>query len=200
MNPPDSRIACDAEINSLKIAARKTTLRSDMLAARKAMTATQRNDAVRKIESHLMHWITTHAIKTLAVYSPIRGEPNLMTTWSTLSATGIALALPIVVAADAPLGFVAWQPGEAMQRDAFGVAVPALPHRHVAPDAILVPCLGVTPQRIRLGYGGGFYDRTLALLTATASIGVAFDCNRIDFDAQPHDIALRSVITESGVY
>jgi 5-formyltetrahydrofolate cyclo-ligase len=87
-----------------------------------------------------------------------------------------------------------------MMCDAFGVAIPALPHRHVIPDAIAVPCLGINSQRIRLGYGGGFYDRTLALLQSVITIGIAFDCNRVDFAAQPHDIALQAVITESGEF
>lgn len=200
MKLPDSRIACDAAINASKVAAYKMALRTEMLAVRRALTEPQRKDAVEKIGSGLADWITARAIKTLAVYSPIRGEPDLMTTWTALSAAGIALALPIVVAPDASLAFVAWQPGAAMMRDAFGVAIPALPHRHVIPDAIAVPCLGITPQRIRLGYGGGFYDRTLAQLQSVTSIGIAFDCNRIDFEAQAHDIALQAVVTESGVF
>lgn len=200
MNLPDSRIACDAAINSLQVASHKAALRSEMLAARRALTTLQRNDAEEKIQSHVIHWVTTRAIQTLAVYSPIRSEPDLMAAWSTMSAAGIALALPVVVASDAPLRFVAWQPGEPMACDAFGVAVPALPHRHVTPDAIAVPCLGITPQRFRLGYGGGFYDRTLALLRAVPAIGITFDCNKTDFEAQAHDIALQVVITESGLF
>ena len=200
MTLPDSRIACDAAKNALNVAAHKAALRTEMLVARRALTDLQRKDAVEKIGSVLVDWITARAIKTLAVYSPLPGEPDLMITWATLSAAGIALALPVVITNNAPLAFVAWQPGDVMTRDAFGVAIPALPHRHVTPDALVVPCLGITPQRIRLGYGGGFYDRTLAVMPSVITIGIAFDCNRIYFTAQAHDVALQAVVTESGVF
>ena len=147
-----------------------------------------------------MNWVARCAIKTLAVYSPLRDEPDLTTTWVALAASGVALALPIIVANDAPLCFVAWQPGQPMVRDAYGVAIPALPHRSITPEALCIPCLGITPQRMRLGYGGGFYDRTLAVLPSVTSVGIAFDCCKTEFEAQTHDIALHVVITESTVF
>jgi 5-formyltetrahydrofolate cyclo-ligase len=85
MNLPDSRIACDAAINASKVAAHKAALRSEMLAARRALTDIERNDAVEKIGFGLADWVAARTIKTLAVYSPIRGEPDLMATWKTMS-------------------------------------------------------------------------------------------------------------------
>ena len=174
-------------------------LRSALLAARNALSHEARNTASRNIGIHVLTWVQRCDIKTLAVYSPIRGEPDLTATWSALAAAGIKLALPMVVAADTPLQFVEWTPGQPMMRDAFGVNIPVSPHRLVTPTTILIPCLGFTLERIRLGYGGGFYDRTLAALSSANTVGIAFDCGRVSFDAQAHDIALRAIITESGV-
>lgn len=184
-------------MNSSCVTAHKMSLRSELLAARRALTDEQRSDAAEKIGLQVINWVARCAIKTLAVYSPLRDEPDLTATWSALAASGVALALPVVVANDAPLCFVAWQPGQAMVRDALGVAIPALPHRPIRPEALCIPCLGITPQRMRLGYGGGFYDRTLAALPSATAVGIAFDCCKTEFAAEAHDIALHAVITES---
>lgn len=73
------------------------------------------------------------------------------------------------------------------------------------PDALLVPCVGFDAHRYRIGYGGGFYDRTLAALHAAGhrphTIGIAFEANRVESIApQPHDIALDCIVTERGVF
>ena len=82
----------------------------------------------------------------------------------------------------------------------YGIAVPATAER-VTPQVLLVPCVGIDAQRYRLGYGGGFYDRTLgAMAVRPVTVGVAFDVARIaSIAAQPHDVRLDLAITESGV-
>jgi 5,10-methenyltetrahydrofolate synthetase len=62
----------------------------------------------------------------------------------------------------------------------------------------LIPCAGFSPQRTRLGYGGGFYDRTLAVTPRPLAIGIAYQCLAASFAADPHDIALDAIITESA--
>ncbi len=199
MNPSDSRISCDAAITSAEIARRKTALRTVLLAARNALPPGLRKAAVDMISEQLLHWIEQSGLTSVAVYSAMRGEPDLSATWHAMAQADIALALPIVIANDAPLGFAAWQPGQEMEHDRFGIDIPASPRQQVVPQAILVPCLGFTPERIRLGYGGGFYDRTLADLSGVIAVGIAFDCGKADFAAEAHDITLNAVITESGV-
>lgn len=67
------------------------------------------------------------------------------------------------------------------------------------PVAMLIPCVGFTEKRFRLGYGGGFFDRTLALYPETHKIGVAYSCLATTFDAEENDIPLDCVITEQGI-
>lgn len=177
----------------------KTALRAKLLALRRTLTPALRETASVQIGVHVSGWVARGGFTSLAVYVPMRGEPDLLSTWSTLFAAGIELALPVVIAPDQPLSFIAWQPGQAMTRDRMGIAVPAQPHRLAAPQALVIPCLGITPQGFRLGYGGGFYDRTLAGLVSIKTVGVTFDCCITNFDVEPHDIALHATITERGV-
>lgn len=211
MNSSDSRIARDTAMTSVGMpsdisfaissdtAAHKRALRSSLLAARKALTPAIRDAAAAQIGRHLLDWISQRGVTSIAVYMPMRGEPDLTHTWSALAASGVKLCLPIVTARDAPLSFAVWQPDQSMARDCIGIAVPAPPHRPCVPQALVIPCLGITPQRFRLGYGGGFYDRTLAILPSVTTVGIAFDCCMTEFSHQSHDIAMHAVITERGI-
>ena len=131
------------------------------------------------------------------VYWPLRGEPDLSQAYAELAAGGVRLALPVVIARDAALGFAAWTPGEAMVKDAMGVAVPAVLRMLARPPALLIPCLGFNAQGYRLGYGGGYYDRTLEAAPRPLTVGVAYGCQRAEFASAPHDVALDLVLTEA---
>jgi 5,10-methenyltetrahydrofolate synthetase len=139
----------------------------------------------------------TAAPVALGVYWPLRGEPDLAAAYAALAVAGVALVLPVVLARDAPLGFAAWTPGEPMTVDTMGVAVPAALRMVAAPPLLLVPCLGFNAQGYRLGYGGGYYDRTLATLPRPRTAGVVYACMRAGFGAAAHDIALDAVLTEA---
>lgn len=134
---------------------------------------------------------------TLGVYWPLRGEPDLAAAYAELAADGVRLALPVVVEREAALEFAEWTPGEALVRDQMGVAVPAALRMVDRPAALLVPCLGFNAQRYRLGYGGGFYDRTLEQHPRPVTAGVAYSCLQASFASAPHDVALDVVITEA---
>jgi 5-formyltetrahydrofolate cyclo-ligase len=138
------------------------------------------------------------------VYWPIRGEPDLRPLYAALQARGVQLALPVVADAGenaeegngSPLRFVAWNPGEAMREDRFGAAAPVR-QTALLPAALLIPCVGFNLLRVRLGYGGGFYDRMLAQTPRPMTLGVAYDCTAAQFDGEAHDIALDAIVTES---
>jgi 5,10-methenyltetrahydrofolate synthetase len=115
-----------------------------------------------------------------------------------LAEAGVRLALPVVVARDAPLAFAAWTPGETMVKDGMGVAVPGDLHFVERPPALLVPCLGFNEQNFRLGYGGGYYDRTLAEAPRPYTLGIAYAHQKAAFAGDVHDVALDVIVTEVG--
>jgi 5-formyltetrahydrofolate cyclo-ligase len=97
------------------------------------------------------------------------------------------------------LEFAPWQPRMPMKAGDFGIQVPDTAVR-IKPQLLVIPCVGIDERRYRLGYGAGFYDRTLAGFPVRPStLGIAFDCGRVkSIDPQPHDIHLDLGLTESG--
>jgi len=194
-------IACDAHDSSPESGADKALLRSALLTARKSISEGERVAFDTRIGERVIAWASTLASGNpdvvLGVYWPIRNEPDLRPTYAQLSAQGVRLALPVVMDKNAPLRFLNWTPGDAMIKDSFGVAIPAS-GEVVRPQALLIPCVGFNRQRLRLGYGGGFYDRTLAVDPRPMTVGIGYACTLVDFDGAAHDIALDAIFTETG--
>jgi len=192
-------IACDA--SDATPGADKAQLRRTLLATRQAIDPAHRRDWDAELGKRVITWVAgwsqAHPEGTLGVYWPIRGEPDLRPAYDELAARDVRLALPVVTGVDSPLRFVSWTPGEAMVKDGFGVAIPAS-YVTVMPQALLIPCVGFNRNKIRLGYGGGFYDRTLAPLARPQTVGIAYSCGLAEFDGAAHDIALDAVITEAA--
>ncbi len=177
----------------------KAALRKTLLAARMTLTEDARRSWDQAIGATVIAWWQTRQAPLLGVYWPLRGEPDLHPAYAELAALGAHLALPVVQKKDAALLFASWQPGEPMVQDAMGVAVPAQLRLVPCPPALLVPCLGFNPERLRLGYGGGFYDRTLAEAPRPATLGIAYCCMEATFAGELHDIALDAIVTERGL-
>jgi 5,10-methenyltetrahydrofolate synthetase len=178
----------------------KAALRSILITARSALaieTRKQWNDAICK---QIIAWWTQNQPKTIGVYWPIRGEPDLQPAYHDLAMRGVQLALPMVAGKNKPLSFLAWRPGDPLTKDAMGVSIPASPHIIAKTDALFIPCVGFNEAGFRLGYGGGFYDRTLSGSNRPLAIGVAYSCARADFDSEAHDIALNAIITEQSSF
>lgn len=173
----------------------KSLLRRRLLADRQAVPEEVRRAWDEAICTRVIAWWEANPASTLGVYWPIRDEPDPRAAYEELTMRGVQLALPVVVARDAPLRFAAWSPGDPLRADAFGVPVPEIVSS-VQPDALLLPCVGFNAGRFRLGYGGGFYDRTLAQVPRPLAVGIAYASGLVDFNADPHDIALDDVITE----
>lgn len=174
----------------------KSGLRRQLLADRHAITAEVRRAWDKAIRERLLAWWRANPAVTLGIYWPIRGEPDLRAAFDELARQGVQLALPMVVKRDAPLHFATWKPGDALVRDTHGVPVPQQQGIPVHPDALLVPCVGFNTDHIRLGYGGGFYDRTLAVEPRPLAVGIAYASSLVDFAGEPHDIPLDDMITE----
>lgn len=177
----------------------KNSLRQDLLAQRQAISPALRDEWNAVIGKHLNHLLERQPAQTIGVFWPMRSEPDLRYLFEKWSAADVQLALPMVIDPDLPLKFLTWAPGDPLAKDAMGVWVPASASREVVPDLLLIPCVGYNRERFRLGYGGGFYDRTLASSPRPRAIGVAYVCARADFTVEAHDIALDAVVTEAGI-
>ena len=109
------------------------------------------------------------------------------------------LCVPVVAAAGAPLRFREWTPGCATERGAFGVEVPVEGGWRV-PDVLIVPMVAFDATGTRLGYGGGFYDRTLKGLGQALVVGLATEAQRVPrLPRGPHDVTIPWIVTERGV-
>ncbi len=178
----------------------KHELRRVLLQQRQALTPEQRARHDAALGQRLLQWCAQHPIVCLGVYWPIRGEPDLQEAFAELARRGLQLALPVVAGRDLPLTFADWKPGDAMEEGAMKVPVPKTPRQLVTPDALLIPCVGFNEARLRLGFGGGFYDRTLARAPRPLTVGVAYQDTLVEFEGDAHDIALDAVLTETGEY
>jgi 5,10-methenyltetrahydrofolate synthetase len=132
---------------------------------------------------------------------PIKNEYDARHIARTLRGLGALTALPVVVAPRSPLAFREWHPGIELAKGALDIPYP-VNSREIVPDAVLLPMNGWDPQGYRLGYGAGFFDRTLAgLAKKPVVIGVAYEQARLDtIHPQPWDIPVDYLVTERGVY
>ncbi|XLZ68353.1 5-formyltetrahydrofolate cyclo-ligase [Massilia sp. SR12] len=168
-----------------------------MHSIRRALAPETRARWDREIGAKVVQWWRESGVGAVGVYWPLRDEPDLHACYAELAGLGVKLLLPVVLEKHAPLAFAEWQIGEPMVKDKMGVAVPAdLRLVPEYPPALIVPCLGFNAQGYRLGYGGGFYDRTLAREPRPATVGVAYRCLVAEFASDGHDVALDRVLTE----
>jgi 5-formyltetrahydrofolate cyclo-ligase len=137
---------------------------------------------------------------TLSGYWPIKGEPDLRPLLARLHATGVTIALPLVETKAAPLVFRHWTPETKMVRGDWNIPVPPPDAPVLVPDIALAPLVGWTAEGYRLGYGGGYFDRTLAALAPRPfTIGIGFDSAHLKtIFPQSHDIPLDAILTDAG--
>ena len=136
-------------------------------------------------------------------YIAIGDEADPHILLKTLTLQSCTLVFPRVAAKDAPLVFHRWSPGENLQRGAYGIPEPSKDWPLAYPKILLVPLLAFDAHGHRLGYGGGYYDRTLDFLRANSTvraIGVAYAGQEVPkLPREAHDHPLDAVITENGV-
>lgn len=167
--------------------------------------------AARRTEAHahvdpgpalgaLVDEITARQPRMVAGYVAIRSELDPEPALKRLHAAGIALCLPVVLGARRPLGFRLWAPGAEMTAGSFQVPIP-LEDTPADPDLLITPLLAFDNRGYRLGYGGGFYDRTLAQRPHANSIGLAYATQKVPrVPTEPTDEPLDTVITERAVH
>ncbi len=178
-------------------------MRDAALAARQVLSIERHNELCAALRVHLAPLVERLAPATLGFCWPYRGEPDLrgfVADWLA-AAGGRRAALPWVCARDMPLVFLRWTPEAPMRAGAYGIPVPAQ-HTPLTPDLVLVPLNAFDAQGYRLGYGGGYFDRTLAALApAPTTIGVGFELGRVaSILPEPHDRPLDWIVTEAGAF
>jgi len=191
----DPRIPRNPTTSPDQAPAAKPELRKQLLAKRRAVAPEIRAAWDQALCAKVLAWQAENKVSELGVYWPLRDEPDLRPAFDELARRGVRLLLPEVVARHTALEFAEWDIGEAMVKDTMGVAVPADLRMTAYPPALLVPCLGYNPHRFRLGYGGGFYDRTLEHTPRPRTAGIAYRCLQADFPDDPHDVALDVMLT-----
>jgi 5-formyltetrahydrofolate cyclo-ligase len=175
---------------------KKAELRRELIAARKAMSVDVKAQADERIAAKLSDWLDANQVTVLGAYLPMAGEPDLTSLYATLPGRGIRVAMPVVLEKNQALRFVDWQAGDALARDASGTLAPTEREHFVKPDAVLAPCVGFNNAQYRLGYGGGYFDRTLAQSPRPLAVGIAYALTKADFPAEPYDIALDVILTD----
>ena len=179
----------------------RRALRARTIAARQALTATHRAALMRHLEIHLGELVARLAPTSLGFCWPYRGEPDLrawVTHWLAADSKRIAL-LPVVPHQAGPMEFRRLIPGMEMPLDPHGIPHPA-EGEPIVPDLILVPCNAFDAAGYRVGYGGGYFDRTLAVMDPVA-VGLGFEFARVD-DVWPqsHDRPMDWIVTEAGAF
>ncbi len=178
----------------------KPALRRQLIAARRALDPAVKAQADARIGEKLSDWIDRHQVRVLGAYLPMPGEPDLSALYPQLLERGVTLAMPVVLEKHHPLAFVRWRPGDAIARDASGTPAPAARGDYLQPDAVLAPCIGFTDACLRLGFGGGYFDRTLAQSPRPRAVGIAYAFSKVEFAAEPHDIPLDAIVTDEGCW
>jgi len=173
--------------------------RKALIERRMALKAPER-DAVRdRVLPEARRLLERAGRRAVGLYWPFRAEIDVRGFMRELDGAGFTLALPVVVEKAAPLAFWRYRPGDPLDRGVWNIPVPATPDP-IEPEALIVPLVGFDPACYRLGYGGGYYDRTLAALEPrplTIGIGYAFQA-LATIHPQPHDMPMDVIITEEG--
>jgi 5-formyltetrahydrofolate cyclo-ligase len=185
--------------DSSAILADKSALRDAGLRRRDALPAAVRSAAAEALAARGLPVALAPGM-VVSGFSPMRSEINPIPLMRRLADQGASLALPVVEGRGAPLAFRAWSFGDRLVLDVWGIREPAADAPAVAPDLLLVPLAAFDRRGFRLGYGGGYYDRTLVALRRLKSIvaiGLAFAAQEIArVPDMPYDARLDFVLTE----
>jgi 5,10-methenyltetrahydrofolate synthetase len=203
MAPSASRAPSEAarvDLSQLQPSQDKQTLRRQLQAERQSLI--DRHQRAMHLQEVLRVWLVARADSAIGAYWPIKGEFDALPAlyrWSEAQ-PGRRIGLPVIDKATKQLSFHVWFPGCDMEADAYGIPKPRGTPRF-EPTLLLVPCVGYGPGGVRLGYGGGFYDRTLATLQPRpVTVGLAYSHGFVPWLApEPHDVPLDAVLSDEGL-
>jgi 5-formyltetrahydrofolate cyclo-ligase len=182
------------------LAAWRKERRAEFITRRQATDPALRAAWSVEIERQLRELLARETPRTLSFYWPFRGEFDARSLVRDLLAQGWHAALPVVIEKKQPLQFRPWTPGAAMEDGIWNIPVPS-DRTVVTPELVLAPLVGFDEQHYRLGYGGGYFDRTLAALSPRPpAIGIGFEFSRLDtIYPQAYDQRFDIIVTEAGI-
>ena len=175
--------------------------RAALVTARLALSADEHQRASAAIDRHLTTHFAVHPARNVGVYWPIRAEFDIRPLAERLRSAGTTISLPVVIGKANPLEFRIWDPAVPLAVGVFDIAYPPQGEPQ-QPEVLIIPLLGFDAGAYRLGYGAGYYDRTLVLLAPKPrAIGVGFECGRLStIRPQPYDVPMDLVVTEAGSF
>ncbi|MHB1101491.1 MAG: 5-formyltetrahydrofolate cyclo-ligase [Devosia sp.] len=179
----------------------KAALRARAHQQRATFLQGYRADAAKAAAEHFFAGVTLRPTEMVAAYWPIRDELDCKLVLTRLMDEGQPVCLPVVLGENQPLELRLWEQGAALYPSGFGTLAPGENAPLVEPDVVLMPLLGFDQLGTRLGYGGGYYDRTLAAISRSPRlIGFAFSAQELNhIPREIHDVPLDAVVTEQGV-
>ena len=184
-----------------KIEEAKAALRIKAHAARAALPQADRADAALAVRQHFFESITLNAGDIVAAYWRIRDELDCQPILVRLMDSNQTVVLPVVLGPDEPLDLRVWEQGASLYEAGFGTLAPSELAPKAEPDIVIMPLLGFDKMGTRLGYGGGYYDRTLAKMRKKPMlVGLAFAAQELDaIPREAHDVPLDAIVTEAGM-
>jgi len=185
----------------LEIRAWRRQQRERLVGERMALAAVEHRDCSAAINAHLGAGFVFPAGTVIGFCWPFKNEFDTRFAIRAYRERGAVAALPVVIDKSSPLQFRQWWPGAPMAKGVYDIPYPRDTELRV-PDVAFVPMNGFDAQGYRLGYGGGYFDRTLAAQSPRpVAVGIAFGFARLPtIFPQPHDIAMDFVVTETGVH
>jgi 5-formyltetrahydrofolate cyclo-ligase len=190
-------------VKAAELKAWRVGLRAEKIAARLALDAAARAQMTESIGKHVLERLERAAPQVVAFTWPMRGEVDLrpIAERSLAENDRRRLVLPVVVGRRQPLIFRVWTPETIMVEQKFGVMVPR-DGEELRPDFLLVPTVAFDAACYRLGYGGGYFDRTLAAANPRpVALGISFELGRVPtIHPQAWDVPLDAIVTENGLF
>jgi 5-formyltetrahydrofolate cyclo-ligase len=188
-------------MTDVKIEEAKAALRAKAHVQRSTFFQSLRADAAKAAAGHFFQGVALVPGEIVAAYWPIRDELDVKPVLTRLMDSGQPVCLPVVLGDGMPLELRLWEQGAPLYPSGFGTLAPDELAPHAEPDLVLMPLLGFDKAGTRLGYGGGYYDRTLMGLSKRPRlIGFAFAAQQFEhIPREPHDVPLDAVVTENGI-
>jgi 5,10-methenyltetrahydrofolate synthetase len=174
---------------------RKKNLRKTLLNLRDSLTTPVKLEADKKI-SKCLNTLLIECKGPIAFYWPMRNEYDpiaVVSTW--LMTKERQAALPVIIEKSSPMKFLNWNKTTVLKKGIFNLPVPPISSNEINPSTIIIPCVGFDSKNYRLGYGGGYYDRTLAIFSNAKKIGICYESCRIEnLEPNEYDIPMDLIV------